>query len=208
MTREIVTRYTSVLSVSTQDEESGCVHNRKEDMVVDSAKTLDGVDSTGKVVLIKPRSRTILFTAIGFIAVIVIAPAVFFGVQFVSNRTKVGMSRQQQIIHDIIMKSVFDKTTLLNEKSPQYRARQWMVLNDTFADTLYKSIRAQHNHQHTKKIVQRFALAVLYYSMNLSDINWMDTMGSECVRNENGTATWDGLNCNSDDELVALWVGK
>jgi hypothetical protein len=36
----------------------------------------------------------------------------------------------------------------------------------------------------------------------------MDTEASECVRNEYGAATWDGLNCNSDDELVALWLGE
>jgi hypothetical protein len=208
MAGEIVASYTSVSSVSAQDEESGCVDNRKEAIVVDSAKTLDSVECNRKSILIKSRSRTMLLMVVGFIAVIVITTVVFFVVQFGSNRTKNRMSRQQQFINDITTKSVFDKTTLLNEQSPQYRARQWMILNDTYANTLYKSIGAQRNQQNTKKIVQRFALAVIYYSMSLSNTNWMETMGSECVRNENGSSTWDGLNCNSDDELVAIWLGE
>jgi hypothetical protein len=211
MTGEILTSYTSVSSVSAQDEEIGFVDNPKEHILSEAAKAKamqDDKPNTRKNRLTKQHLRTIVYTVVGFVAVIVVAAAVYFGVQFSAKRTKTGMSRQHQIIHDIITTSVFDKTTLLNELSPQYLARQWMILNDTYSVTLYKSVNAQQNHQNKKKIIQRFALAVFYYSMNLSNTNWMDTIDSECVRNINGTATWDGLNCNSEDELVALWLGK
>jgi hypothetical protein len=211
MTREILPSYTSVSSVSAQDGEyEGSFNKNETNVVVETGKAVEDTDSaTNKQNrFMKRHARTIMFSSVGAVLFIGLAAVVYFVLPFGFYRNR-NVSTPLQTINNIIMASVFDKNSLLNELSPQYRARQWMLLNDTYGSKLFASRHAQNNPEYiTKKIVQRFALAVFYYSMNLSTTNWMNTMTSECVRNTNGTSTWDGLNCNSDNELVALWLGK
>jgi hypothetical protein len=205
MAGEILASPTSMSSRSADDEECRDGDNNREINIGHNSKQSDEDHTQTNPVTRKAAVRTILYTMTGLVSVVVIAVSVYFAIRFISKRRN-GLTAHK-IIDDVITKSVYDKSTLLNVSSPQYRARQWMLFNDTVSVTLCKSSMVNSN-SNVKQIAQRFAVAVIYFSMDLVPTNWMDTLSHECTRNQNGTSTWTGLNCNSENELVALWLGK
>jgi hypothetical protein len=107
--------------------------------------------------------------------------------------TKSSLTIRQQAIHDILAR-ITDEKILNDPKTPQYRARQWLL----FRDGENKGAITED------RLVQRYALITFYFSTGGEEAwkenNWLK--GNEC----DGTF-WRGLNCNSDGEVRALFFG-
>lgn len=130
-----------------------------------------------------------------------------------SDKIKGGKIRQQQYIDNIISTIVYDKTTLLNASSSQYKAHEWMLNHDNYDWTANEQEGTIRMDSH---IHQRYSLAVLYFATttpnpnvtnSLSGTNYSNWMNGqhECSRKDGGF--WAGLNCNADDQVQTLWFG-
>jgi hypothetical protein len=114
-------------------------------------------------------------------------------------------------------------TPNFNSASPQDLAMEWLIHNDTFVSCL--------DEESTSTIVQRYVLAVLYFST--SGGNWSDCSASETLTEETcglevsifyseyapngGTKAWlspvsecewGGVICNQDTQVDQIEIGK
>ena len=92
---------------------------------------------------------------------------------------------------DAIVKSSSDGLAFLNQDSPQSRARQWLIFNDTLWNEAEEEISAE-------RIQQRYVLAVFYFGSGGKkswSSNWLS--GDECQG-------WEYLDCDNDGKVRAI----
>lgn len=119
---------------------------------------------------------------------------VFFGEGFGFGKGPVLTKRQQQL--DGIVKSISTANALEDTSSPQARARQWLL----FDDKLWLN---PEDGMPDSRVIQRYSLAVLYYSLGGTEWgqnNWLE--GEEC------DAGWVGVFCNNEREVKTVALGK
>lgn len=104
---------------------------------------------------------------------------------------------QEQDLNNIIY-SVSDSAALEDERTPQYKARMWLVYEDTFLKS-HKLTDAE------QRVIQRYVLAVFYFSTNgpnsWGSNSWL--VGGECAE-----PVWFGISCNDNGEVRAIGFGK
>jgi len=147
------------------------------------------------------RKKSTLLLALGGISLILIGAIVGVSVAVSSKKknqgdTAVPLTERQQELNEVVY-SVSDKTAIETKGSVQYHARQWFL----FEDKLWIEHRQSVSYE---RVVQRYVLAVFYFSTNGQDSwignNWLQ--GDEC-----GAETWMGLNCNDNFEVRTLAFG-
>jgi hypothetical protein len=111
-----------------------------------------------------------------------------------------GPTQQEQI--DAVIVTVSDPDALKDARTPQYKARQWILYEDPQWDDLSNLEASGVTQQH---IIQRYALAVLYYATNGptgwgANHGWL--LGGECDE-----PAWFGLACDSQGEVRAIGFG-
>jgi hypothetical protein len=111
-----------------------------------------------------------------------------------------GPTQQEQI--DAVIVTVSDPDALKDERTPQYKARQWILYEDPQWDDLSNLEASGVTQQH---IIQRYALAVLYYATNGptgwgANHGWL--LGGECDE-----PAWFGLACDPQGEVRAIGFG-
>jgi len=152
----------------------------------------------------KKKEKHWLLIALAVISVLLLATVIAVAV-VVSSGGKSGgnladaLTPAQQLLNNII-NSVSDKEAFEDERTPQYKARQWFL----FEDTMWTSPEAIVS---TEKVVQRYALAVFYFatggptSWGTAGNNWL--AGEEC-----GDPFWKGLSCNDKGQVRTIAFGK
>jgi hypothetical protein len=124
-----------------------------------------------------------------------------------------GPSMDEQV--DAVLRSVSDPSALADGRTPQAKAREWILYEDTY----WSGVRnMEAGGIPTQRVVQRYALAVLYYATNgptswgkessagggggaNGNHGWL--LGGECDDPE----PWHGLACDSDGEVRAVGFG-
>lgn len=141
------------------------------------------------------RQRWFLFlSVIGFIIITTCLIFVLAGNKKVDDGEdfEANLTDRQKALNTIILR-VTDSATLSNEKSPQSKARRWLLFRDRELSTAEE-----------EPVIQRYALACFYFSTGgdtkWSDNNWLSE--EEC-----GATPWNGLDCNSDGEVKTLVLG-
>lgn len=89
-----------------------------------------------------------------------------------------------------------EKSQFLVPGTPQWKAKRWMTREDT---TL--SWNKAHQYNSTQKIIQRYVLAVIYFSMSNGghmDVDWLLT--HECYS--------VSISCNADGLIRSLEIGE
>ena len=148
----------------------------------------------------KPR-RSWCLIVLAVVSILLVGAVIAVSVVVFGNKSKNSTAddsptREQEL--DRIIYSISDPDTLGDERTPQYKARQWMLNEDSiFAD---KTVSFSD-----EKMIQRYVLAVFYYSTNgptsWESNNWL--AGPECQE-----PVWNGLGCNGNGEVRALGFGK
>lgn len=105
---------------------------------------------------------------------------------------------QRQIKLEAIIEKASTPEALSTEGSPQSRARNWLLYDDTlYLDPRTNATEAQ--------VIQRYSLATLYFSTG-GDTTWASNnwlQGGEC-----DGRYWDHIDCTEDKEVRALAFGK
>lgn len=136
-----------------------------------------------------------------------------------NNNININVDWTRQLIERIVVPAVSYPETLTDPTSPQSRAVNWLTTADDgggngaaaiiIADTTNEAEAEAH-----RRVRQRYALAVLYYSTGGGDGFWKERYGFlDATRHEcewgsdllnNG---WTALECNDADEvvLINLW---
>jgi hypothetical protein len=108
-----------------------------------------------------------------------------------------GLNPREKAIIEILESASPDSLHTLD--SPQYKAKEFILYSDSLKLTP-SGDSANHD-----RILQRFALAVFYYSTGGSEKwkenNWL--LGDEC-----SNLYWTGISCNDEDKVRALSFGK
>ena len=98
--------------------------------------------------------------------------------------------QQELVDHNISDEAIFNIT------SPQYMALEWLVYNDT---TTYN-----FRFTHISSYLDRYSLAVLYFSTNGQDWN---SDGPDAWLSVRNVCRWSDVECDDSDSIVGL-VGK
>jgi hypothetical protein len=110
-----------------------------------------------------------------------------------------GMSRRQQELSRVLS-GILGEEALMNASSPQARAYQWMI----FEDTLW-SDKEEYNVA-DNVVVQRYSLAVFYFATNGPDgwieDNWLKS--GECGK----LSKWKGIECDQQGMVRAMTFGR
>jgi len=96
-----------------------------------------------------------------------------------------------------ILETMTAVNVLADVNSPQYKAAQWLVNEDTFAACP----------ENLARLVQRYALAAFYYSTGGDDWNFCSASDENCSRAFLGggdECTWYGVNCNQFQKVKEL----
>jgi hypothetical protein len=105
-------------------------------------------------------------------------------------------TRKEQLLG--ILTPVSTESQLLNETSPQYAALIWMASQDLMSPIENEA----RTPRETELLIQRYALAVFYYSMMgdnwFASDGWLDGQREEC--------TWEYLDCVNED-VVSINTG-
>ena len=106
------------------------------------------------------------------------------------------LTARQEALHNII-KTVVDSEILTDADSPQYRAHQWLLYEDSLG-------LAPASGASRERVIQRYALAAFYYAtegpQKWKSNSWME--GDECSEN------WDGVGCTDDGIIHVLSLSK
>eukprot|EP00934_Nitzschia_sp_Nitz4_P004596 Nitzschia sp. Nitz4//scaffold68_size99682//7058//9762//NITZ4_004551-RA/size99682-snap-gene-0.7-mRNA-1//-1//CDS//3329556554//4586//frame0 len=105
-----------------------------------------------------------------------------------SHGSEDNMSKLQKSIDEILQRTM-DSTAMSTSGTPQYKARKWLLFQDS-------TLKAAND----EEIIQRFSLATFYFASggdSWSSNNWLT--GSEC-----GDEPWSGLNCDDDGGVRAV----
>jgi hypothetical protein len=120
-----------------------------------------------------------------------------------------GPTIDEQI--NAILLNVSDPTALEDDRTPQAKAREWILFEDTYWDGVRN---LESGSVTTQRVVQRYTLAVLYFATN-GPTSWGHEIGSshhshgwlhggEC---DEDPGPWQGLACDSDGEVLAVGFG-
>jgi hypothetical protein len=114
---------------------------------------------------------------------------------------KKSLSSDQRILYDVVVSTVVESDSLLDESTPQNQALQWLL----FTDPMFTADPAALSPVPENRIKQRFVLATFFYSVNGTswnqDHNWL--VSNECL-----STFWRGVDCNDDDEVRTIALGK
>lgn len=105
------------------------------------------------------------------------------------------LTSRQQNLHDIVVE-VSDSAALSDSSSPQFRAREWLLFEDSLSFAAKESLI-------TERVIQRYSLAVFYFATG--GPNWESNVwlqDDECA-----DAYWDNMVCNSNNEIQAIALG-
>ena len=113
------------------------------------------------------------------------------------------LTEKQKLIQSILTRVTGEKT-LTKPGTGQYRARNWLLFNDKVTN------KASANPIDAEAIIQRFALACVYFATSGGDTdtstwettndNWLK--GPEC--GDDRHTPWFGIGCNEDGHVRAL----
>lgn len=105
-------------------------------------------------------------------------------------------TRKEQLL--AVLTPVSSESQLLSETSPQYAALMWMASQDSMSPIENES----RTPRETEFMIQRYALAVFYYSTMgdnwFASDGWLDGQREEC--------TWEYLDCVNED-VVSINTG-
>lgn len=130
-----------------------------------------------------------------------------------NNRSARSNSRADEVV-DFLSSNFADRAKLTKSDSPQRRAAKWIADEDEYK----MSIPASNSYEDAYKFVQRYALAVLYFSWK-GDENWIFnyqflSSHDECDWNyKYKTEGMDeefelGVKCNDDKEIDYMFMRK
>jgi hypothetical protein len=145
----------------------------------------------------KPRGRCTLWVLVG-VTVLLVGAVIAVSLLMFGNK---GPTLDEQM--DAILFNVSDPTALQDDRTPQAKARNWLLNEDTLWNGASNLEAAGITRQ---EVVQRYVLAVLYFSTN-GPTSWGDNsgwlMGGECGDPD----SWYGLACNENNEIQAVAFG-
>lgn len=138
------------------------------------------------------RKRMVYFTGLFVVAV---AAAVIASFGIIKSKRK-SLTPEQKVIHDILARVTGEKT-LTDSKTPQGKAREWLL----YADAEVWSIESQ------KDIFQRYALATFHFATGgeqWQTNNWLS--GPVC--GDDKQEAWNGIDCDSKGNIRVLALGE
>lgn len=136
-----------------------------------------------------------LVSIVLLVGIITLSVVVFGGKKGTQYSTPI-LTARQEALHNII-KAVVDSNLLTDPESPQYRAHQWLLYEDSLG-------LAPASGASRERVLQRYALAAFYFAtggpQSWKGNTWME--GDECEED------WDGVGCTDDGIIHVLSMSK
>ena len=139
------------------------------------------------------KRRTTVWIGLAGLTLLLIGAVVAVAIIVFANGNDGPSLTARQKVLDQIVSAVSTPETLKDKTSPQYKARQWLL----FEDTLWIQVEEEVP---SERVVQRYALAVVFFATG-GETSWRS--GHEWLINDE-CDPWDGLNCNEYDQVRAL----
>ena len=178
-----------------EDSESGSSSGSENGSDSDDDSSYDSIDD------MKKRRKPYIYAAIGVVSLmllggIIALSVVIFGEKNGDKSAMPILTARQESLHNII-KTVVPSDVLTNAETPQYRAHQWLLYEDSLG--LAPASGASRD-----RVIQRYALAAFFFSTggprSWKSHNWLD--GDECAEE------WDGLGCTDDGLVHVISLSK
>ena len=147
----------------------------------------------------KKRRKPYIYAALGIVSLLLLGGIIALAIVIFGDKSGssgVILTARQEALHDII-KTAVPADILTDPDTPQYRAHQWLLYEDSLG--LTPASEASRD-----RVLQGYALATFYFSTggprSWKSHNWLE--GDECVKE------WEGIGCTSDGIVHVLSLSK
>jgi len=180
----------------TEEEDRKHVKDESDEGSSSSGSESESDSSYDSIEDMKQKRKPYVYALLGVVSLLLLGgiialSVVIFGGKDDESPTPILTSRQESL-HNIIT-SVVPSDTLTDSNTPQYRAHQWLLYEDSLG-------LAPDSGASKERVIQRYALATFYFSTggprSWKTHNWLE--GDEC------TEEWDGVGCTSDGRVHVL----
>ena len=147
----------------------------------------------------KQRRKPYVYATLGVVSLLLLGGIIALSVVMFGDRSgskSVILTARQESLHNII-KAAVPANILTDPDTPQYRANQWLLYEDSLG-------LAPASGDSKDRVIQRYALAAFYFSTggprSWKTHNWLE--GDECEKE------WDGVGCTSDGAVHVISLSK
>lgn len=153
----------------------------------------DSIDDT------KQRRKPYVYAGLGAVSLLLLGGIIALSVVMFGDKSSskgVILTARQESLHNII-KAAVPANVLTDPDTPQYRAHQWLLYEDSLG--LAPASGASQD-----RVIQRYTLAAFFFSTggprSWKTHNWME--GDECAEE------WEGVGCTSDGVAHVISLSK
>lgn len=141
--------------------------------------------------------RPFLWYILACVSILMIIAVIALSVVLTSKRHTDPMTERQRELSDVIS-LLTSEDSFLDASSPQAKAHNWIVFNDSVSLNEMDRIGKD-------RVIQRFVLAVFYFATNgpssWGENDWLN--GHECGASGN----WTGVSCDDNSNIKGITLG-